>query len=116
MRSLVFIVLSLAIVSCTSKWQPGDSINNGHDFLTSAGISEEIESFFMEDLDETGRFQRKFARLCGLINSKVGLSDVNYVSLAYDLLDWNKESRERRYKWASAVLLKKEEKEEKENK
>ena len=41
MRSLVFIVLSLAIVSCTSKWQPGDSINNGHDFLTSAGISED---------------------------------------------------------------------------
>ena len=38
MRHLVLIILALAIVSCTGKWQPGDSINNGHDYLCSAGI------------------------------------------------------------------------------
>ena len=32
------MLIALAVVSCTSKWQPGDSINNGHDFLCSAGI------------------------------------------------------------------------------
>ena len=32
------MLIALAVVSCTSKWQPGDTINNGHDFLCSAGI------------------------------------------------------------------------------
>ena len=41
MRHLVILLLSLAIVSCTSKWQPGDPINNGHDFLCSAGICDD---------------------------------------------------------------------------
>ena len=31
----------LAIVSCTSKWQQGDTINNGFDFLCSAGICDD---------------------------------------------------------------------------
>jgi hypothetical protein len=31
----------LAIVSCTSKWQQGDAINNGFDFLCSAGICDD---------------------------------------------------------------------------
>ena len=41
MRYLSFIIIALAIVSCTSKWQPGDSINNGHDFLCSLGICDD---------------------------------------------------------------------------
>ena len=38
MRHLVIILLALAVVSCTGKWQPGDAINNGHDYLCSVGI------------------------------------------------------------------------------
>ena len=41
MRHLVLILLAMAIVSCTGKWQQGDKINNGHDFLCSAGICED---------------------------------------------------------------------------
>lgn len=41
MRHLVIILVAMAIVSCTGKWQPGDSINSGHDFLANAGISED---------------------------------------------------------------------------
>ena len=41
MRHFVILLLSLAIVSCTGKWQPGDPINNGHDFLCSAGICDD---------------------------------------------------------------------------
>lgn len=41
MKHLLTIFIALAIVSCTSKWQPGDSINNGHDFLCSAGICDD---------------------------------------------------------------------------
>ena len=41
MRHLVLILLALAIVSCTGKWQHGDAINNGHDFLCSAGICDD---------------------------------------------------------------------------
>ena len=41
MRHLVIIFLALAIVSCTSKWQHGDQIKNGHDFLCSAGICDD---------------------------------------------------------------------------
>ena len=35
------MLVSLAIVSCTGKWQPGDSINNGHDYLCNAGICDD---------------------------------------------------------------------------
>ena len=38
MRHLSIILLALAIVSCTGKWQQGDVISNGHDYLCSAGI------------------------------------------------------------------------------
>ena len=41
MRNFVLIILMLAIVSCTGKWQPGDQIKNGHDFLCSAGICDD---------------------------------------------------------------------------
>lgn len=41
MRHLVIILLVMAFVSCNSEWKPGDSINNGHDFLANAGISED---------------------------------------------------------------------------
>jgi len=41
MRHLLIVVLALAIVSCTGKWQPGDAINNGHDFLCSAGLCDD---------------------------------------------------------------------------
>ena len=41
MRHLVLLLLAVAIVSCTGKWQPGDSITNGNDFLCSAGINED---------------------------------------------------------------------------
>ena len=41
MKNLVIILMALAIVSCTGKWQQGDSINNGHDFLCSAGICDD---------------------------------------------------------------------------
>lgn len=35
------MLVSLAIVSCAGKWQPGDSINNGHDYLCNAGICDD---------------------------------------------------------------------------
>lgn len=41
MRHFVLIILALAIVSCTGKWQHGDDINNGHDYLCSVGIYED---------------------------------------------------------------------------
>lgn len=41
MRHLVLILLALAIVSCTGKWQQGDQIKDGHDFLCSAGICDD---------------------------------------------------------------------------
>ena len=41
MRHLVLIILAMAIVSCTGKWQHGDEINNGHDYLCSTGIFED---------------------------------------------------------------------------
>ena len=41
MKHLLTIFIALAIVSCTGKWQPGDQINNGHDFLCSAGICDD---------------------------------------------------------------------------
>ena len=41
MRNFVLIILMLAIVSCTGKWQPGDQIKNGHDFLCSVGICDD---------------------------------------------------------------------------
>ena len=41
MRYLSIIIVALTVISCTSKWQPGDSINNGHDFLCSAGICDD---------------------------------------------------------------------------
>ena len=34
-------MVALAIVSCTGKWQHGDQINNGHDFLCNAGICDD---------------------------------------------------------------------------
>ncbi len=41
MRTLVIILTALLITSCSSSWQAGDSINNGHDFLCSAGICDD---------------------------------------------------------------------------
>ena len=41
MRHLVLILLAFAIVSCTGKWQQGDAINNGHDYLCSVGICDD---------------------------------------------------------------------------
>lgn len=41
MRNLVIILLALAITSCTGKWQPGNQIENGHDFLCNAGICDD---------------------------------------------------------------------------
>ena len=35
------LMVALAIVSCTGKWQHGDEIKNGHDFLCSAGICDD---------------------------------------------------------------------------
>ena len=35
------LMVALAIVSCTGKWQHGDEINNGHDFLCNAGICDD---------------------------------------------------------------------------
>ena len=50
MRHFVLIILALAIVSCTNKWQPGDSINNGHDFLCNAGICDDSLMLSSNDL------------------------------------------------------------------
>ena len=41
MRNLFIILMALAIVSCTSKWQKGDQINNGHDFLCNVGLCDD---------------------------------------------------------------------------
>ena len=49
MRHLVLIFLALAIASCTSQWQHGDEINNGHDFLCSAGVCD--DSLYLSDND-----------------------------------------------------------------
>ncbi len=35
------MLVAMAIVSCTGKWQPDESIKNGHDLLASDGISED---------------------------------------------------------------------------
>ena len=41
MRHLAIILLALAVVSCTGKWQQGDQIKDGHDFLCSVGICDD---------------------------------------------------------------------------
>ena len=41
MRTIAMLMVALAIVSCTGKWQQGDEINNGHDFLCNAGICDD---------------------------------------------------------------------------
>jgi len=41
MRTIAMLMVALAIVSCTGKWSHGDQINNGHDFLCSAGICDD---------------------------------------------------------------------------
>ena len=41
MRHLVILILTVAIASCTGKWQSGDQIKNGHDFLCSVGICDD---------------------------------------------------------------------------
>ena len=41
MKNLLTILLALLIVSCNSKWQQSDSINNGQDFLCSVGLCDE---------------------------------------------------------------------------
>ncbi len=41
MRHLLTVLLTLLVVSCTGKWQKGDAINNGHDFLCNAGICDD---------------------------------------------------------------------------
>ena len=41
MRHFVLIILALSIMSCTGKWQPGNQIKNGHDFLCNAGICDD---------------------------------------------------------------------------
>lgn len=38
MRHFILLALALTIVSCSGKWQQGDTINNGHDYLYSMGI------------------------------------------------------------------------------
>ena len=49
MRHLVIILLALAIVSCTSKWQHGDSVNNGYEYLCSMGVCD--DSLMLTDKD-----------------------------------------------------------------
>ena len=41
MKHILTILLVLLMVSCNSKWQQGDSINNGQDFLCSVGICDD---------------------------------------------------------------------------
>ena len=41
MSHLLTIILALLIVSCSGKWQQGDQIKNGHDYLCSAGICDD---------------------------------------------------------------------------
>ena len=41
MKHILTILIALAIVSCSSKWQEGDKITNGRDFLCSAGICDD---------------------------------------------------------------------------
>lgn len=41
MRHFAIILLALAVVSCTSKWQPGDQIKDGYDYLRNAGICDD---------------------------------------------------------------------------
>lgn len=40
-RTIAILVMLLAILSCTSKWQTGDDIDNGHDFLCSVGVLDD---------------------------------------------------------------------------
>ena len=44
------LMVALAIVSCTGKWQHGNEINNGHDFLCSAGICDDSLTLNGNDL------------------------------------------------------------------
>ena len=50
MRHLVLILVALGIVSCTGKWQPGDDINNGYQYLCSMGLCEDSLMLNINDL------------------------------------------------------------------
>lgn len=41
MKKLLNMLLILLMVSCSGKWQPGDNVNNGHDYLCKAGVCED---------------------------------------------------------------------------
>ena len=80
MRHLVLIILALAIVSCTSKWQHGDSINNGHDFLCSVGIYDDSLNLSSNDLryDNDGeQYPHRFLDLADC--QALGIDKVMYV-------------------------------------
>ena len=80
MRHFVLIILALAIVSCTSKWQPGDSINNGHDFLCSAGICDDSLNLSDNDLRYDNDGEKYPHRILDLATCQaLGIDKVMYV-------------------------------------
>ena len=80
MRHLFLIILALGIVSCTSKWQHGDTINNGHDFLCSVGVYDDSLNLSSNELryDNDGeKYPHRFLDLADC--QALGLDKVMYI-------------------------------------
>ncbi len=80
MKHLVLIILTLAIVSCTGKWQQGDAINNGHDFLCSVGICDDSLNLSSNELrydDDGERYPHRYLDLAEC--QALGINKVMFV-------------------------------------
>ena len=80
MKHLVLIILTLAIVSCTGKWQHGQEVNNGHDFLCSVGVYDDSLNLSSNELrydDDGERYPHRFLDLADC--QALGIDKVMYV-------------------------------------
>ncbi|MBO4803460.1 MAG: hypothetical protein J5503_02835 [Muribaculaceae bacterium] len=87
MKHLAIILMALVIVSCSGKWQPGDNINNGHDFLASAGISEDSLTLNGNDFNYDNDGEKLPHRILDLATCQaLGLDKMMGVDTAYSVV------------------------------
>ena len=66
MRTIAMMLVAMAIVSCTGKWQHGQEVNNGHDFLCSVGVYDDSLNLSSNELrydDDGEKYPHRFLDL-----------------------------------------------------
>ena len=74
------MMLALAVVSCTGKWQQGNEINNGHDFLCSVGVCDDSLNLSSNELrydDDGEKYPHRLLDLAAC--QALGIDKVMYV-------------------------------------